>query len=212
MPEKKCPCGLDAYAKGMCRTHYARMTRGGDPRWDVPIGEIPKKKEGAPPPCSVPECSAPRRNHTNDYCHMHYNRLRRTGTTDDPVINLVCTDPEGCENPHFAKGLCTKHYARTKSRERRLQYVFKMTEADWEALFDSQGRRCPVCLQDAPPENWASGWHVHHDHACCPGDRTCGECVVAILCGACNVGMGMLRDDPARLERAAALMRRRSFV
>ena len=38
---------------------------------------------------------------------------------------------------------------------------------------------------------------VDHDHACCPGGRSCGSCVRGILCRKCNVAIGYLNDDPA---------------
>lgn len=44
-------------------------------------------------------------------CSTHYQRKRRTGSTDDPVIqsHLPCT-LAGCETNRFANGLCQKHY------------------------------------------------------------------------------------------------------
>lgn len=58
---------------------------------------------------------------------------------------------------------------------------------------------CAIC------HTWDSGgrrWHVDHDHSCCPGIRSCGECVRGILCGTCNSGIGMLGDDPVRVRNA----------
>lgn len=200
-----CRCGRVENCKGMCPGHYARFRKHGDAFWDIPLGGmLPKPGR---PECTVEDCHED--NHGNGLCTKHYARfLRRAdGSTDDPVRALGCSE-EDCEGAHHAKGLCNKHWARGRSRRNHLYYSFRMTEEQWDDLFESQGRRCPVCLCEEPPENWTRGWHVHHDHACCPGDRSCGECVVAILCGPCNVGMGLMRDDADRLQRAADLMRR----
>lgn len=49
--------------------------------------------------------------------------------------------------------------------------------------------------------------HVDHDHSCCPArggsTRICGKCVRGFLCGPCNRALGMMKDDPSRLRRAA---------
>lgn len=44
---------------------------------------------------------------------------------------------------------------------------------------------------------------VDHDHACCPGGRSCGQCVRGILCRKCNVAIGYLNDDPALAQALA---------
>lgn len=44
---------------------------------------------------------------------------------------------------------------------------------------------------------------VDHDHACCPGSRSCGQCVRGYLHPNCNCALGFLRDDPALARRAA---------
>jgi len=78
---------------------------------------------------------------------------------------------------------------------------FKLTAARWDEIFDGQGRRCAICRTDVPTGH---GWHVDHDHACCPEPgRSCGKCVRAILCSECNTGLGKFRDDPAVLRAAA---------
>lgn len=46
--------------------------------------------------------------------------------------------------------------------------------------------------------------HVDHDHTCCPGGYTCGECVRGFLCGPCNRGIGVFGDDTDVLVAAAA--------
>ena len=43
---------------------------------------------------------------------------------------------------------------------------------------------------------------VDHDHACCAGQQTCGECVRGVLCFGCNTGLGALGDNLDGLYRA----------
>ena len=88
----------------------------------------------------------------------------------------------------------TKIYA-PKARERHLLKKYGLTSVAWEALFDSQNRRCAICRRPDPGQQW---WHT--DHAgplpCTPAD------VRGILCCFCNhaVGAGS-RVDALRLRR-----------
>lgn len=47
------------------------------------------------------------------------------------------------------------------------------------------------------------GLMVDHDHACCPGDRSCGKCVRGALCANCNSAEGLLRGDYKRIMQLA---------
>ena len=64
----------------------------------------------------------------------------------------------------------------------------------------AQGGVCAICHT---VDTAKRPWHIDHDHACCPGIRSCGLCVRAILCGHCNTGIGQMRDDPERMISAA---------
>lgn len=55
--------------------------------------------------------------------------------------------------------------------------------------------------------------HIDHDHRCCPGGsspRSCGQCVRGVLCHGCNTALGLLGEDPARIEALLAHVRSRS--
>lgn len=70
------------------------------------------------------------------------------------------------------------------------------------AMVEEQGG-CAICgtrVQKSP--GFRNGWHVDHDHTCCPGDRTCGECVRGVLCANCNKLIGLAQDSTPRLARA----------
>ena len=44
------------------------------------------------------------------------------------------------------------------------------------------------------------GLSIDHDHACCPGDKACGECVRGLLCNSCNWVLGRVKDRPEVLR------------
>jgi hypothetical protein len=44
---------------------------------------------------------------------------------------------------------------------------------------------------------------VDHDHNCCAGEKSCGQCVRGLICSTCNTAAGLMRDDP-RLARSLA--------
>lgn len=58
---------------------------------------------------------------------------------------------------------------------------------------------CAICNADEPN---GKGWHVDHDHSCCPGGQSCGRCVRGVLCHSCNLLLGQARDSKEILLRA----------
>jgi len=80
---------------------------------------------------------------------------------------------------------------------------YGITAADYDAMLAKQGGGCAIC-----GEACSSGRRlaVDHNHACCPGDKTCGRCVRGLLCGACNQGIGKLGDSPRLLIAAASYL------
>ena len=73
----------------------------------------------------------------------------------------------------------------------------------YEKMLAEQGGVCAIC-QRPPTGRGTSGQrlHVDHDHSCCPGNRSCGKCVRALLCTNCNRGIGYFQDNPALLRVA----------
>lgn len=64
-------CGRGHYARDLCRMHYARERRTGDPLLARKRGAKPKP----PRPCSVEGCDKPCR--TWGMCVMHFTREYR---------------------------------------------------------------------------------------------------------------------------------------
>ncbi len=68
----------------------------------------------------------------------------------------------------------------------------------YEAL-EAQGNRCAICGGIDKGKKLA----IDHDHACCPGDKACGQCFRGLLCSLCNQGLAHFHDNPNFLRSAA---------
>lgn len=86
--------------------------------------------------------------------------------------------------------------AYTRGRKLRL---YNLTEAEFNELLTLQRGKCGICATSEPGPR---GWFIDHDHACCPGIGSCGDCVRGLLCQECNLLLGHARDSVDRLERA----------
>lgn len=61
---------------------------------------------------------------------------------------------------------------------------YHLTRDEWTLVMLLQDRVCAACGASDP--RGSGGWQVDHDHACCPGRNSCGECVRGGLCSECN--------------------------
>lgn len=134
------------------------------------------------------------------------------------------------DKPHKARGMCSACYGRWQRagnpeagraawrrwRLRNLDHVtdrqrrydlgrFGLTPEQYAAMVHQQGGVCAICRQ---PETFVLRGKVRrlavdHDRGCCPTTRSCGKCVRALLCAACNAGLGNFHDAPHRLRAAA---------
>lgn len=82
--------------------------------------------------------------------------------------------------------------------EAHMRHKYGITMADFEALLAKQGGVCAICAG----EHRGVGKRLHIDH-CHESGKIRG-----LLCSPCNTAIGLLDDDPARAESAAAYLRR----
>ena len=82
------------------------------------------------------------------------------------------------------------------ARSRKQKYG--LTPAAWTTLFDGQGQACKICRTTSPGMN-RKAWATDHNH-------DTGE-VRGILCLACNLALGILRDDLSLVLAAADYLR-----
>jgi hypothetical protein len=141
-------------------------------------------------------------------CQKHYYRWKRNGDAlivkrmrehrDDEKWCPQCR--EWLSKDQFVKEKRAVDGLRPQCRSCQRHERYGITRERWDLMLIEQKSMCAICGCDEP----AAGWYVDHDHNCCiERDRTCGECVRALLCSKCNFGLGQFDDDPDRLLAAA---------
>lgn len=77
---------------------------------------------------------------------------------------------------------------------------YGIDEAGYQALFQAQAGKCAICGTPAEETKGRNPGRlvIDHDH------KT--KTVRGLLCGTCNVVLGLMRDDPASFERAAVYL------
>ena len=178
--------------------------------------------------CLIEECDAP--SVSRGLCSPCYQKVRRRGRLEDyPATistvrhSLSAVDVEartatcsvcGPVRIRLRKSRkaheCMTVYRRSPAnpaRRRRelLKQNYGLTPEEYDGMLRSQGNACAICRT---AESGTRDWHVDHDHACCPGRKTCGQCVRGILCSRCNAGLGYFRDNTRNMERAIEYLTR----
>ena len=95
------------------------------------------------------------------------------------------TSPQAADGLYQYCKLCAAAYRHGTTRDILL------------GLFEAQAYSCPVCSKDIRDE-----YVIDHDHNCCAGQLSCGQCIRGLLCSWCNVSLGRFDDSAAGLRRA----------
>ena len=70
-----------------------------------------------------------------------------------------------------------------------------ITKESYDLLLNKHDGRCWICFD-------AKAINIDHDHSCCPGTYSCGNCIRGILCNNCNTAIGLLKDSPKVINSA----------
>ena len=68
----------------------------------------------------------------------------------------------------------------------RLWQTYKLRTTDVEQMLVNQEYRCKICTKPIDLKTKC----VDHDHSCCNGNKSCGNCVRGLLCRDCNFALG----------------------
>lgn len=115
---------------------------------------------------------------------------------------LTYVPPEPCKHGHrlrwVASNNCVECDAAARAKRKaqirryRLEKLYGLAEADFAALAERQNNSCAICRKHVTDP---SHFHVDHCHA---SGRVRG-----LLCGRCNQGIGLFREDPEIMQNAA---------
>jgi hypothetical protein len=167
------------------------------PRSDyVPdIGELTLVCEHCGEPFTYTKTNGPRRRFCTKRCGMAAAHARRAKA----VRRCACGSTDV---PRVGKAVCKAHRKadrnRTAENRRRRLAMYGLTPEQFDDMVREQRGRCGSC-GDEPDDR---GLFIDHDHACCPGIGSCGNCVRGLLCHHCNCLLGNARDSIDRLQKA----------
>ena len=84
-----------------------------------------------------------------------------------------------------------------RNRYARVKRIYNLTPYQYDSLIINQEGKCAICEVKS-----VSYLSVDHNHDCCSGRTSCGECVRGLLCNRCNLGLGAFDDNIDKLLRA----------
>lgn len=97
-------------------------------------------------------------------------------------------------NPEKYKLWAEKNKERRQANSRKHEY--NLSPEAYEAKLTAQEGKCAICAVVMTRPD------VDHNHACCPGRKSCGKCVRGILCHRCNTVIGLAGDSIELLSNA----------
>jgi hypothetical protein len=74
-------------------------------------------------------------------------------------------------------------------RDAQMRSKFGISLEKYNEMAVAQGYLCAICGEPERTvrQGKALRLAVDHDRSCCPTDKSCGECIRALLCVKCNV-------------------------
>jgi hypothetical protein len=89
-----------------------------------------------------------------------------------------------------------------RTREQHIKRKHGITWDEYQQMVAAQGNVCAIC--SGPPKGAGHRLHIDHHHAT--------GVIRGLLCSNCNIAIGLLADDPDRVEAVAHYLRRSQEV
>lgn len=70
-----------------------------------------------------------------------------------------------------------------RNTAQRLYAKYRLRPEELQELLDLRDNKCEICSKEFTTR---ASYHIDHDHSCCFGAKSCGQCIRGILCAGCN--------------------------
>jgi len=97
------------------------------------------------------------------------------------------------------------HLEKTDKKDKSLWANYRMRIEEYKERLEFQNGVCSICEETCSSYPSLS---VDHDHSCCSGKPSCGECTRALICNRCNIVLGKVQDNPKLLLAMAEYLER----
>lgn len=178
-------CENRGVTKGLCRTHDYRARRG------LALNE-PVRKRQSGVSCAFLGCGRPAV--SRGLCSGHrrqselYGDMRPIGRGRRRGCELETCAISGCDRVQYSSAMCGRHSARAA------RYGLSVIQLQALLLVDE----CAICHEEVTESSGA----IDHDHSCCAGQKTCGKCIIGVICLRCNAGIGYFANHPGVMMNA----------
>jgi len=184
-------CGRPFNCRDLCKTHGERERKG------LSVDDYVVRVRNPAQGCSVPKCS--RSHHAKRLCYKHYMRDYSGVVLDSFERDLTryqgrkCFVSECDNSAGGERGLCKWHTNWSG------KYGFSVVQA---LHILNSPTLCDICSSSLSNSNI----NVDHDHSCCPGQQTCGDCLRGLLCRGCNRALGSFSESKENVRKALAYL------
>lgn len=191
-------CGMPRVSNGLCSTHNNRQRAG-----------LPLTLSTTTCPCCE-KAFQPTRDYKifcSSRCAGRTGKRRQLGIADRSVVRSCwwCDAPFSAAD--FRRTNCAGACTRIAKSLWSARDKYNISRDEYKRLWRKQDGMCACCGKPERSDRF-NRLAVDHDHACCPGDTSCGTCVRGLLCSQCNNMLGCARDSAAHLRAGAAYLER----
>jgi hypothetical protein len=182
-------CDGQVVARGLCKNHYGRWRRYGDPTGGRPSPGSPVCRNGHD------RATTPQGKKGNCLrCKKESFARRDPGRVKARARQAAWR----AANPEKEKARARERYP-DRLKDSVIKARYRISPASYVAIL---AKGCAIC-----------GSHdrvvLDHDHACCPGISSCGRCVRGALCSNHNWALGLFGDDTGQLLAAVDYLTQR---